>query len=60
MVRYVALSWRFKKDITLVCKCVGIWDGIVNPIYGCMVRMAQGINPIYAGLKGLVLGIPKM
>ena len=24
---------------------VGIWDGIVNPIYGCRVRMAPFINP---------------
>ena len=37
--------------MTLVCKSVGIWDGIVNPIYGCGVKMAQDINPIYAGLE---------
>ena len=37
--------------MTLVCKSVGIWDGIVNPIYGCGVRMAPDINPIYAGLE---------
>ena len=37
--------------MTLVCKSVGIWDGIVNPIYGCRVRMTPGINPIYAGLE---------
>ena len=36
--------------MTLVCKSVGIWDGIVNPIYGCGVKMASDINPIYAGL----------
>ena len=30
---------------------VGIWDGIVNPIYGCGVRMTPGVNPIYAGLE---------
>ena len=35
--------------MTLVCKSVGIWDGIVNPIYGCGVKMAPDI--IYAGLK---------
>ena len=34
--------------MTLVCKSV-IWDGIVNPIYGCGVKMAPDINPIYAG-----------
>jgi len=37
--------------MTLVCKSVGIWDGIVNPIYGCRVGMTPGINPIYAGLE---------
>ena len=37
--------------MTLVCKSVGIWDGIVNPIYGCGVKMAPNINPIYAGLE---------
>ena len=37
--------------MTLVCKSVGVWDGIVNPIYGCRVKMAPDINPIYAGLK---------
>ena len=37
--------------MTLVWKSVGIWDGIVNPIYGCGVKMAPDINPIYAGLK---------
>ena len=36
--------------MTFVCKSVGIWDGIVNPIYGCGVKMAPYINPIYAGL----------
>ena len=45
--------------MTLVCKSVGIVDGIVNPIDGCGVKMAPDINPIYAGL-GLVIGIPKM
>ena len=35
--------------MTLVCKSVGIWDGIVNPIYGCGVKMAPDINPIYTG-----------
>ena len=37
--------------MTLVCKSLGIGDGIVNPIYGCGVKMAPDINPIYAGLE---------
>ena len=37
--------------MTLVCKSEGIWDGIVNPSYGCGVKMAPDINPIYAGLE---------
>ena len=28
-----------------------MWDGIVNPIYRCRVRMTPGINPIHAGLE---------
>ena len=32
-------------------KSVGIWGGIVNPIYGCRVRMTPGVNPIYPGLE---------
>ena len=36
--------------MTLVCKSVGIWDGIVNPIYECGVKMAPDINPINGGL----------
>ena len=37
--------------MTLACKFVGVWDGIVNPIYGCLVKMAPYIHPIYAGLE---------
>ena len=37
--------------MTLVCKSEGIWGAIVNPIYGCRVRMTPGFNPIYAGLE---------
>ena len=39
--------------MTLICKSVSIWDGIVNvnPIYGWGVKMAPDINPIYAGLE---------
>ena len=36
--------------MTLVCKSVDIWDGIVNPIYGCGVKITPDINPIYGGL----------
>ena len=32
--------------MTLVCKSVGI--GIVNPIYGCGVKLAPDIKTIYA------------
>ena len=46
--------------MTLVCKSVGIRDGIVNPIYGCGVKMAPDINPINAGLEIDVLGIPEV
>ena len=35
----------------LLCKPLGIWDGIVNPIYGCGVWMAPYINPIYGGFE---------
>ena len=37
--------------MTLVCKSVSILDGIVNPIYGCGVKMTPDINPIYVGLE---------
>ena len=37
--------------MTLVCKSVGFWDGIVNPIYVCGVKMGPDINPIYAGFE---------
>ena len=37
--------------MTLVCKSVGIGDGIVNPIYGCGVKMTPYINPIYVGFE---------
>ena len=30
---------------------VGIWNSIVNPIYGCGIKMAPDIIPIYAGLE---------
>ena len=37
--------------MTLVCKSVGIRDGIVNPIFGCLVEIIPDINPIYFGLE---------
>ena len=37
--------------MTLECKSVGIRDGIVNPIYGCGVKMSPDINPINARLE---------
>ena len=37
--------------MTLVCKSVGIWDGIVKPIYGCGVEITPDINPIYVGIE---------
>ena len=27
-------------EIDLLTRSTGIWDGIVNPIYGCWVKMA--------------------
>ena len=37
--------------MTLVCKSVGTWDGIVNPINVCGVKVTPDINPIYVGLE---------
>ena len=37
--------------MTLECKSVGIWDGIVNPIFGCEVEITPDINPMYVGLE---------
>ena len=37
--------------MTLTCKLVGIWDGIVNPNYGCGVEIIPDINPVYVGLE---------
>ena len=37
--------------MTLVCKSVDIWDGSVNPIYGCGVEITPDINPIYVGIE---------
>ena len=37
--------------MTLVSKSVGIWDGIVNPIYRYGVEITPDINPIYVGLE---------
>ena len=40
----------FLKGMTLLCKSLGIWDGIVNPIYGCGVKITTDINPKNVGL----------
>ena len=40
-----------KKVWQKVCKYIGIWDGIVNPIYGCGVEITPDINPIYVGIE---------
>ena len=37
--------------MTLICKSLGIGDDIINPIYGCGVKMTPDINPINAGLE---------
>ena len=37
--------------MTLICKFVGIWDGIVNPIYGFWVKITPYINPTYYRLE---------
>ena len=37
--------------MTLISKSVGIRDGIVNPIFGCGVKITPDINPIYVGLE---------
>ena len=37
--------------MTLLCKSIGIWDGIVNPNYGCDVKITLVINPIYVGFE---------
>ena len=37
--------------MTLVYKYVGIWDGIVNPIFGCGVEITPDTNPIHVGLE---------
>ena len=37
--------------MTIACKSVGSWDGIVNPIYGCGVKITPNDNPMYVGLE---------
>ena len=37
--------------MTLVCKSFNIRDGIFNPIYGCGIKKAPYINPLYAELE---------
>ena len=38
-------------EIDLLTRSTGIWDGIVNPIYGCGVKITPDINPKYDGLE---------
>ena len=45
-----ALSCFFKKGMAVLCKSLGIWDGIVNPTYGYGAEINPYINPIYGGL----------
>ena len=45
------LNFYETKQCDHVCKSVGIWDVIVNPIYGCGVKMTPDIIPIYVGLE---------
>ena len=33
-----------------ICMSVGIWDDIVNPMYGYGVQITPDINPIYVWL----------
>ena len=40
-----------EKGLTLVCKSVGIWDSIVNPLYGFGVEITPDINSINVGLE---------
>ena len=37
--------------MTLVCKSISIKDGIVNPNYGCEVKITLDINPTYVGFE---------
>ena len=37
--------------MTLVCKYIGIWDGIVNPIHRYGIEITPDINPRYVGLE---------
>ena len=52
MLGLKGLVLTFLKRYDLVCKSVGIWDGIVNSIYGCRVRMTPGVNPIHHSSAG--------
>ena len=38
-------------EIDVLTRSTGIWDGIVNSIYGCGVKITPDINPIYYGLE---------
>ena len=34
-----------------MCKSHGIGDSLINPIYRCIVKTTQDINPIYFGIE---------
>ena len=41
-------------NLTIICKSIGIWDGIVNyvnPNYWCGVKITLDVNPVYVGLE---------
>ena len=38
-------------DMTQVCKSHCIGDSLINPIYGCSVKITPDINPIYVGIE---------
>ena len=46
----LALSWEFLKYMPLEWKSHGIGDSLINPIYRCIVKIKQDINPIYVGI----------
>ena len=45
--------------MTLVFESLGIWDGIVSPIYECQVEITPDIDPKNVGLGRACLGDSK-
>ena len=37
--------------MTLVCKSHSIGDILINPIYGCSVKITPDLNPIYVRIE---------